>query len=181
MGDVLKHAVFAGSACLFAGCATAQEEPPAPQPGPCVAAPYTDFDFWVGDWDVRDAEGTLQGHNTITREENGCLIVERWTSAGGNTGQSYNYYDPGMEAWRQIWVSQGITIDYKGGLEPSGVMVLFGDIAYRNGATYPFMGRWELQANGSVIQHFQQYEPESGDWADWFTGHYTKRTDSEPH
>ena len=167
-----------GAGLTLAGPVQAQDGDAAA--GPCDAAPYTDFDFWLGDWDVRDAEGALQGHNRITREENGCLILERWTSASGNTGQSYNFYDPRVEAWRQVWVSQGITVDYKGGLDASGAMVLFGDIAYRDGSIFPFIGRWEAMPDGSVKQSFEQYDPEAGDWAEWFTGYYTLKSESAP-
>ncbi|MEO0467011.1 MAG: hypothetical protein AAF216_10765 [Pseudomonadota bacterium] len=162
---------------IFASPLAAQDEAQAPPPNPCESGPYTQFDFWVGHWDVHDSEGILQGHNLITKEENGCLVLERWTSVTGSTGQSYNYYDPGIDAWRQVWVSQGITIDYKGGVDASGAMVLFGDIAYRSGARYPFTGRWELLDDGAVKQSFQQYNPDAADWVDWFTGYYTLRED----
>ena len=47
---------------------------------PCAAGPYREFDFWVGEWDVRDAEGKVAGVNRIASEENGCVLVERWNS-----------------------------------------------------------------------------------------------------
>jgi len=169
---MLRHIVAAAlltGAAAF-GLAEAEEDDIAP----CEASPYTDFDFWIGDWEVRSADGTLQGYNAITREERGCLILENWTSVTGGTGQSYNYYDPGAEVWRQIWVSEGAIIDYKGGLDGSGAMVLFGDISYRAGTTAPFMGRWEVLEDGSIRQHFQEYDPQVGDWTEWFTGYYTR-------
>ena len=90
--------------------ALAQSQQPAPPP-PCQEDVYGDFDFWLGTWDVTTPAGQTAGVNVISELENGCLLLEEWTSAGGGTGQSYNFYDPGLKKWRQIWVSGGATSD----------------------------------------------------------------------
>jgi len=150
------------------------ENPAPPAPPSCDGAPYTDFDFWIGEWDVYDETGaTLQGHNSIISAEDGCLIIERWTGAGGSTGQSYNFYDPTTEEWRQLWVARGAVIDYTGGLNEAGQMVLEGTIAYRsNGRIADFRGTWTERADGAVIQFFEEKNGETGEWAEWFTGLY---------
>lgn len=159
-----------------AGIATAQESAPTPSPPPviCDGDAYRAFDFWLGDWLVKDPAGTEQGSNAITAEENGCLVVERWTSATGSTGQSYNYYDPSRDLWRQVWVSAGGVIDYEGGLTETGSMKLIGEIVNRNGTRAPFTGEWTPNEDGSVTQHFEQQDPETGEWSVWFTGIYTR-------
>jgi hypothetical protein len=158
-------------AALLAAPAYAQ----TPAPAPCTGPEYRAFDFWLGEWTVTDAQGAKQGDNSITREEGGCLILERWTSASGSTGQSYNFYDPGPKKWRQVWVSGGAVIDYSGGLNAKGDMVLEGDIRYRDGRTAPFRGAWTKQADGSVRQHFEEYDPAKKTWGEWFTGIYRKK------
>ena len=155
--------------------AATQTPAPTPPPPPCQGEIYRAFDFWAGDWEVNDPAGTLQGSNLITVEENGCLLLEKWTSAGGGTGQSYNFYDPGLQKWRQVWVSGAATIDYAGGLNEAGEMVLEGEIAYRTGVKAPFRGTWTLQEDGSVRQYFQQYNAQTENWDDWFTGIYRKK------
>ena len=105
---------------------------PAPPPR-CVESVYRRFDFWVGEWDVFDASGQKIGKSSVTREEAGCLIVERWTSARGNGGQSYNFFDPSRNQWRQLWVSPTELTDYAGGLNPGGEMVLAGDLQQAGG------------------------------------------------
>lgn len=147
----------------------------APEAGPCDGPEYHAFDFWIGEWDVHDPDGVFQGENIVTAEEGGCLILERWTSEHGSTGQSYNFYMPNTETWRQVWVSPDAVIDYTGNPLPNGDMVLVGKIAYRNGNALPFTGRWEQNEDGSITQRFQQYDPVTGEWADWFTGIYTRR------
>lgn len=147
----------------------------------CTEAPFRDFDFWVGTWDVTTPNGQTAGTNRITLEEGGCLLVERWSGASGGTGQSYNYVDRDTGQWRQVWVSSGFTIDYSGRLDADGVMRLEGRIAYaanpeNNG---PFRGAWTLREDGTVEQSFHQYSKDMDDWVPWFTGIYSKSQESE--
>jgi len=178
----MRTVFFIAVSILAASCATAQEatsQAQTPPPPPCQPEIYRAFDFWVGDWEVFDHNDQKAGENKISIQENGCLLLEEWTSIQGGTGQSYNFYDPGMEKWRQIWVSGGATIDYAGGLNADGAMVLEGKIAYRTGKTAPFKGTWTLQEDGSVHQHFKQYDTEKKEWADWFYGIYKKKAAAE--
>lgn len=163
------------TAGALAGSAAAQTASVTTAPAPCEEEIYRAFDFWIGDWDVFDSGGNRAGENTITVEEGGCLLVERWRGAAGTTGQSYNFYDPARKQWRQLWVAPAATIDYAGGIDGAGAMVLEGEIAYRNGTAFPFRGTWTLEKGGDVVQHFQQYNPETDEWDDWFVGRYVKK------
>lgn len=63
------------------------------------------FDFWEGTfdatpWNSPDAKPSGQLHNT--REYDGCVFVERWTSPTGN-GMSMVFYDIARKTWRMIW------------------------------------------------------------------------------
>jgi hypothetical protein len=170
--------IVAASLCVIAGTAAAAAQP-APPPG-CVEEVHDDFDFWVGEWNVYAPDGgPYQGHNSIVKTHGGCLVTEHWQGAGGSSGDSMNFYDPLEGAWRQVWVSRGTFIDYTGGLDETGAMVLEGEIFYPGRDTRaPFRGTWTLQEDGSVRQHFQQ-QGEDGVWADWFVGIYV-REDEDP-
>lgn len=173
-GLIVSAALALNATSVFAG-----DNPTEPETGinpACAEAPFRDFDFWLGTWDVKTVQGQVAGINRITSEEGGCLIVERWSGAGGGTGQSYNYVDRDTGNWRQVWVSSAFTIDYSGGLDETGAMVLEGRIAYsanpeNNG---PFRGKWTLREDGTVEQAFHQQNPKNGEWMPWFTGIYTK-------
>lgn len=147
--------------------------------GPCTSEPYRAFDFWVGDWEVHTPDGTFAGRNRISVEEGGCLLLERWTSAQGGSGQSYNYYHPVTAKWRQVWISAGSVIDYEGGVD-NGAMVLEGTISYHgNGQSAPFRGRWTPGEHGSVLQEFEQWNEAEQRWDGWFTGRYTRAPAAE--
>jgi hypothetical protein len=85
---------------------------------PCMHDPkHTEFDFWVGTWDVRPRGQPLAppARNVITKIDEGCVVFESWT-APGSEGQSFNIYDRSRKKWFQTWV------DRSGGLhEYSGV------------------------------------------------------------
>jgi hypothetical protein len=77
--------------------------------------------------------------------------------------------------WRQVWVSKDNVIDYSGGLNAKGEMELRGQIRYRDGRSAPFLGVWTRQADGSIRQHFEEFDPETKKWVEWFTGVYHKK------
>jgi tetratricopeptide (TPR) repeat protein len=140
---------------------------------PCQVDPvFRQFDFWVGDWEVRSGDGTVFGRNRISSEEQGCVLVEHWTSAGGNTGQSINYYDAMDGRWVQIWNGLGIQIQMRGGLS-DGSMILTGDILYlASGDQRAFRGTWTPLDDGVVRQFFEESTDGGDTWTAWFEGFY---------
>ncbi|CAN5173044.1 hypothetical protein BH24PSE2_BH24PSE2_19520 [soil metagenome] len=137
---------------------------------------YREFDFWIGRWDVADASGATQGQNVISKEENGCVLIEKWKGAGGSTGMSMNFYDPGKGKWVQQWVSaNGGFIYMEGGIE-DGSMVLVGTINWPGQAEpdLPFRGTWTLLDDGRVRQFFEQSNDGGDTWIPWFEGFYSR-------
>ncbi len=142
---------------------------------PCAEGPFREFDFWAGEWDVRDAEGKAAGVNTITKEENGCVLVERWRSASGGTGQSYNYYDPSDKKWKQLWVGFNLLLHMEGGLN-DGTMRLEGPLQYLGqNRTTILRGTWSKLPDGRVRQLFEESADKGASWTVWFDGYYTRR------
>ena len=98
---------------------------------PCTHdARFREFDFWVGDWDVRGTGAPAVGpaaRNTVTIDDNGCVVTEHWIAPGGSEGQSFNIFDASIGQWRQTWVDNiGGQHDYRGGIK-DGNMVYVGD------------------------------------------------------
>lgn len=140
-------------AALFAGLQAAQAAPPAPKPFDCSAAEYRQFDFWVGEWDVRPNPETMKPAagspppdpnrqppiNIITKIQGGCAIHENWNDRTGGTGESYNVYDRVTQQWHQTWVSNNGGLHfYRGGLK-NGSMVYVGEVPL--GPTMRVQGR----------------------------------------
>jgi hypothetical protein len=161
-------------AALLAGARgwTAAPAAPAAPPPTCDTAEFRAFDFWLGQWEVFLPDGRRAGANRIQASADGCVLTESWSGVGGSSGYSMNFYDPERDAWRQLWVSSGTTIDISGGLE-DGAMLLEGKIYYRGtGEDRPFRGHWSVQPDGRVRQFFEEQVEEA--WQPWFEGFYAK-------
>lgn len=65
--------------------------------------------------------------NTVTVDDNGCVVIEHWSAPSGSEGQSFNIFDRSIGTWRQTWVGNiGGQHDYRGGLK-DGNMVYVGN------------------------------------------------------
>jgi hypothetical protein len=139
------------------------------------------FDFWLGRWEVRMPDGTLIGHNTITRRDGGCSVVEQWEGAGGSAGTSVSFFSPSMDRWRQVWTgSSGTLIDITGGLIESGEMHMEGTIEYvEPNRVVAFRGTWTQAADGRVRQRMEEFDLAGQTWVLWFDGIF-RRMDEAP-
>jgi len=171
---------------FFASGAQAEDAQVAAKPVPAYPCEdnerFSEFDFWLGEWEVHDAAGNFAGTNRIERVEHGCLITETWTGGSGSTGFSINYLDLTDGKWVQVWNSAGGSqINYRGGLTEDG-MLLVGQIHYvANGKTAPFRGLWTMLPDGRVRQFFEQSNDGGETWVTWFEGFYTLKTNESAH
>lgn len=146
------------------------------QARPCeYASAHRQFDFWVGEWNVYSPQGQLAGTNSIQKAENGCVLMEKWTSASGGGGTSINYYNPETKKWVQHWVASTYFGIFEGGLREANVMHLSGKVIPVNGASYLLRGTWSLLEDGRVRQFFEQSNDDGMTWSTWFDGYYVRQ------
>jgi hypothetical protein len=134
------------------------------QSSPCQAPEHRQFDFWVGDWEVHDPAGNVVGTNKVTREQDGCLLVEHWVSAKGKeTGTSFNYYDIRDKKWLQLYLD----ISGYAGAFPAmadqftdGKMVLISDQT----VTPVFRWTWYVTSAGHVRQMAERSTDNQKTW-----------------
>ena len=165
-----RHGVI-GALLLVSAMQTSGQQSP---PQLCQTASFRQFDFWVGEWEVRDQTGKPAGRNSITLEQNGCVLVERWTSMSGGTGMSMNHYDPQAAVWRQHWVGVGVILEMSGGMKDRE-MILEGPLQYlADGRVTLLRGTWTPLPDGRVRQHFIESADQGKTWTEWFDGYYSK-------
>ncbi len=154
--------------CLVA--AVSQAAPPAP----CSSAEHRQFDFWIGDWQVRKPDGTFAGINRITREYGGCVVHEHYATGKGYSGESLNVYDAARKVWHQTWVDDsGLLLTLEGSWDGKS-MILEGLAPAPNGTMAKQRITWTPNADGSVRQLWEAADAK-GAWSVAFDGRYTRK------
>jgi hypothetical protein len=162
----LLRVALAINAC-FAGLAAADA-------APCDAPAHREFDFWLGEWQVRTPDGKLAGINRIAREYDGCVLHERYATARGYSGESINIYDDSRKVWHQTWVdSAGTLLLLEGGLR-EGKMVLEGQTIGADAQPAKHRITWTSNPDGSVRQFWESTDAK-GQWSTAFDGTYTRK------
>jgi hypothetical protein len=150
-----------------------QSTPPPPAAVGCKAPEFTQFDFWLGEWEVFAPNGTRAGTNSITRDHGGCVLVERWTGTRGLNGSSFNIYTPATRKWHQVWVDNSGTLLQLEGEFVDGAMRMQGDGLTAKGAMLNRI-TWTPQGDGSVRQFWEISTDKGQTWQVSFDGVYRK-------
>ena len=146
----------------------------AAPPQPCTAPEHRQFDFWIGDWQVYKADGSLAGINRITREYGGCVIHERYATGRGYSGESLNTYDAARKVWHQTWVDDaGLLLTLEGRWNGRS-MILEGVAPGSDGRMVKQRITWTPIGDASLRQLWEAAD-EHGKWTVVFDGKYTKR------
>ena len=143
---------------------------------PCEGlAEASAFDFWVGRWEVRATDGTLIGHNTITKRDGGCSIQERWEGSGGSSGTSVSFYLPSRKEWRTVWTGSSGTMFDMTGKADNGKMQMEGTLEYvEPNRVVAFRGTWTEGPDGRVRQRLEEFDLVAQTWVIWFDGFYRR-------
>lgn len=150
-----------------------QADPTPAPPTQCASEQYRQFDFWVGDWEVRGLDGRVLGTNRIEKIQGGCVLQEHWRGAGGDTGTSFNIYDFTRDVWHQTWVSGASLLVIEGGFDGTR-MVLEGTTVEAAGREVMNRITWTPVSEREVTQLWET----SGDGETWnviFHGVYRRR------
>lgn len=137
----------------------------------CSEAEFRAFDFWVGEWVVRDSTGKHVGNSRIRRIARGCGIREEWAGTSGSRGSSINYYDGDDGNWHQDWVgSSGLILHLTGGMQ-DGAMVMEGERMGDDGVIRDRIV-WRTLDDGRVRQEWTVSTDGGETWERTFLGFY---------
>ncbi len=159
-------------AALFLNLGGNMSESNAQQNTACTAPEHRQFDFWLGDWEVKDPKGNVAGTNLITSEFAGCVLQEHWVGSQGGRGSSFNIFSSNDKKWHQAWVDDsGTFLNLIGNFE-DGKMVLVNDAPVLTDRI-----TWNL-VNGDkdrVRQHWEQSQDGGKTWKTVFDGLYIRK------
>lgn len=144
---------------------------------PCGGEKYSQFDFWVGNWNVYDVKNNLIGTNKLVKMQSNCVLQENWESkTSNNKGTSYNYYNKVDDSWNQVWVDNtGYSLVLKGNLI-DGKMVLKSDLVKSKKGNYYNRVTWTKNADNSVTQVWEYINENGKVTSEAFRGIYKKKT-----
>lgn len=137
------------------------------------------FDFWIGEWTVTMG-GQFAGTNSIKPILGHCVIFEEWQGASGTTGKSFNYYDPGHDHWRQIWVGDsGTFIEFTGEARDGGIYYTAETINPADGAVTRHKFEFTEIEDDNVRQYWETSSDDGESWQTVWDGRYAPKTESE--
>lgn len=142
----------------------------------CCTEIHAQFDFWLGEWTVKNDQGQIVGENSISKIEDNCIMLEKWNGAKGTTGTSHNYYDTSDRTWNQLWIdNKGNVLKLKGGLQGESMMLRSDIIKGDNGKEYYNQISWIRSEDGSVLQLWEIFDTKGQLLNTAFKGHYYKK------
>jgi len=125
---------------------------------PCSAPQASEFDFWVGDWNLTWSD-SLHGNNRIEKIFGNCTVHENFSDPKLNyLGQSWSVYNVNYKQWQQTWVdNQGGYIALTGGMVGDSMIL---STPERNVPS-------KISPTGKMINRMVYYniKPDSFDWS----------------
>ncbi len=165
--------VFALVACAFGGRALADGAAAPPPPG-CTAPECRQFDFWIGEWNVENPDGTIAGTNRIESILGGCVLLENWSGSRGGHGKSFNAWSQDDSLWHQTWVDdRGHRLDLAGTFK-EGRMTLLGLSGTKDGPRVVNRITWRKIDADRVEQHWEISPDGVSNWQTAFLGLYKR-------
>lgn len=136
-------------ALVLLGFATQLAAAPAPVKG-CSAAEFHQLDFWTGDWDTFEPDGTgpSEARAHVDSILGGCAVHELYEQNDGLVGDSFLSYDAARKLWQQTWVTNYGSIMVITGTFTRGALNLEGEMHTRDGRTLKQRITWKIEGKG---------------------------------
>ena len=143
---------------------------------PCNSPEYSQFNFWVGNWNVYDSNDKLIGTNNVVKLTNACAIQENWVSKSSKSkGTSYNYYNKTDNSWNQLWVdNSGFSLELKGHYDKNAMILKSKLVKSKSGDFYNQI-TWTNNKDGSVTQVWDYLDENHQKIKEVFKGIYKKQ------
>jgi len=143
---------------LICICFTIASFSQTPKQKPCSAPEASQFDFWIGDWNLTWSD-TLHGTNHVEKIFGNCTVHENFTDPKTNfLGQSWSVYNANYKQWQQTWVdNQGGYIVLTGGMAGDSLILTTAE------RTVPA----SVSPSGKIKSRMVYYniKPDSFDWS----------------
>ena len=140
----------------------------------CPDKEYRQFDFWLGQWQVTAPNSKNVSHSKISLINDGCGILEEYSTPTGFIGKSLNIYNKQTKQWHQSWTDNTGLLLLLNGDFIDDKMVLEGNTVDKDGNTVLNRISWSVNGDHTVRQHWQISTDKDKLWQTLFDGTYTK-------
>lgn len=146
----------------------------------CTSNPeYRQFDFWIGEWEVKNPNNVVVGNSMIELTVGDCVILENWSGSSGYSGKSLNYYSVIDQKWHQKWIgSGGIPIEFSGEYNSETKSMNYtGEGFGQGGVELDYKLTFYHLSDNHIRQHWEQSNDKGTTWVTIFDGHYRKKAE----
>ena len=140
----------------------------------CDSSQHRQFDFWVGEWQVSNKQNNNVSQSSISLINDGCGILEEYTTTTGYQGKSLNIYNAATQQWHQTWIDNSGTLLQLDGKFEQGKMTLSGVTHNKNGKDVLNKIIWTPNTDGTVRQQWLVSNDQGQNWQSIFDGIYKK-------
>jgi hypothetical protein len=151
---------------------------PAAAAAPACAAPvHRGFDFMLGSWIARHADGEIIGTATISSVLRGCAVRFDWTGRK-YSGTSYNAYIADERHWQKSWFDDTGNLELLTGHATPGVLAYEATTRDKTISPGPIVvsEEWRKLPDGRVRQLYRISTDARRSWKTLFTLYYSKVT-----
>jgi hypothetical protein len=142
---------------------------------PCSSPEYRQMDFWVGDWEVYDAKGELQGYNLVEKVLGGCALREYYIDVGGLKATSFSMYDFTRKVWNQTYIStRGTLLPIEGYLQGKNMILTGMHVSSDDGRWALHRMMWTPKDDGTAYQLWDFSRDGGKTWAIIYEGFLRK-------
>jgi len=148
------------------------------QQSACSSEEYRQFDFWIGEWEVKNSNDQVVGTSKVELILNDCVIFENWQSANpGYAGKSFNYYNRATQKWNQKWIDTNASpIEFEGSYDEEEEALYYTAITTnREGLEVLNKMTFYKSSEDYVNQLWEQSSDEGKTWTTVFDGHYRRK------
>lgn len=158
------------------------------QTQPCTTRPqFRQMDFWVGEWEMRDAQGQKIGESTVRLDTGDCVVSETTTvtppllsGQQSYTARSMSMYVPRRNKWQfRSFDSLGQLVELSGEFG-DGVMRFTGENVYQDGRRNLDRVTFSQPAPGQVRQLWEQSSDGGANWRVLLDARFVRKGEAAP-
>ncbi|MGB2665951.1 MAG: hypothetical protein WAK48_18250 [Candidatus Acidiferrum sp.] len=172
---ILRGLLVAVPAIFF--CLAGDPALAARDPSSCSAnAQSREFDFWVGDWDVRYPGAENASSSKVYLELGKCVLVENWDGGKGHEGINIFAYSADDQHWHGLFADNEGRVHVFEGKVSGGAAEFIGPSRGAKGETDLNRIRVTRLGADRVEQTWEKSSDNGASWNIVFRGAYSRKS-----